>query len=146
MERNIPGALIVPSIQCTCPSLSIVFVLPTICPPWHSLAWLFVGMVVPVVHHPSIHRPHHLLSRLFVIPHLWLLSSSAPPIPLWAVAHMWVGGACDVAVVAHHPEMGPIATLWAEAHSGGIGHRWGVLRAQVCCMVARQHCFQKIRN
>ena len=49
----------------------------------------------------------------------------------------WVGGACDVAVVACHPEMGPVATLQAEAHSGDIGHRWGTLRAWVCCVVAR---------
>ena len=50
---------------------------------------------------------------------------------------MQVGGACDVAVVARCPEMGPVATLRAEARSGDIGHRWGTLRAQVCCMVAR---------
>jgi hypothetical protein len=43
-----------------------------------------------------------------------------------------------------HPEMGPIATLRAEAHSSDVGHGCGMVRAQVHCVVARQHRLQKI--
>jgi len=45
MERNILGAFVVPGVLCPCPSLSPAFVLPTIHPPWRSLAWLFVVTV-----------------------------------------------------------------------------------------------------
>jgi len=71
IERNIPGAFIVPGIRCPCPSLSPVFVLPTIHPPQCSLAQLFIVTVCC----------HCLLSRLylwFVIPAFILLTTCHP--------------------------------------------------------------------
>ena len=86
---------------------------------WHSVAFVGIG-----VHHcqPGFHRHQHH--------HL----------PLWAVAHRQGGGAvwCGIgwgssaamlslvvplllSLLRCCPEMGPIATLWAEACSGGTG-------------------------
>jgi len=145
--------------------MSLPFIVPSVCPPHHSSSPVFVGMTVCC---------RCLLSRLylwFIIPTFILLTIFHPcclssPIhgyhhcqhlqfPLWAVAHRWVGGACDVAMVVADVGMvvvglagschcrvwtEPIAALRAEAHSSSVGwHLWLSRNMPIAALQAAAH-------
>ena len=159
---------IIPSVCCPLwwwsSSLQLVDI-PGICCPWHSSSLLTVpGVCHPVICSlvftvPSIYPLHYSLLQLypqftileFVVLAVCCASCLSSPIHhcqhlqfcLWTVAHRWVGGACDMALVVAdvvsvimglaghchcHVRAEPVATLQAEAckqqHGAWIRGGW----------------------